>query len=254
MTSDFDYKKYSLENLEKWVEDALNSAEASPQEIYDCIRKVVEENYYCYKNQTSRCYELLALLNGNGKGHIPAYDEYLEKKENLVCDKEDPSPECKKSWSSFWEEIYYPEEYKGSSVSSVQYTDAELNAMCDKAVSDEEKNKCREYNLREAEYYNKRAELDAKQDKAKKWVIPVEADGLSGEYYVQFPDDLLEAANIKEGDAVEWIDQGDGSYMLKKVNKYPSWVDGNQLSKTKTYDEMIAEGWSMTDDGFWIKE
>ena len=33
--TDFDYKKYSLENLEKWIEDALSSAEASPQEIYD---------------------------------------------------------------------------------------------------------------------------------------------------------------------------------------------------------------------------
>lgn len=215
----FDYKKYSLEKLETWVEDAINSAEASPQEIYDCIRKVVEENYYSYKNQTSRCYELLALLNGNGKGHIPAYDKYVDKKENLESDKDSSSEECKKSWTSFWEEHYYPEEYKGSTVSSVQYTDAELNAMCDKAASDEEKNKCREYNLREAEYYNKRAELDAKQDKAKKWVIPVEADGLSGEYYVQFPDDLLEAANIKEGDAVEWIDQGDGSYFLRKVEK-----------------------------------
>ena len=43
--TDFDYKKYSLENLEKWMEDALSSAEASPQEIYDTIRKVVEENY-----------------------------------------------------------------------------------------------------------------------------------------------------------------------------------------------------------------
>jgi hypothetical protein len=39
-----------------------------------------------------------------------------------------------------------------------------MNAMCDKAASDDEKNKCREYNLREAEYYNKRAELDAEQN------------------------------------------------------------------------------------------
>jgi len=244
---DFDYKKYSLENLEKWVEDALNSAEASPQEIYDCIRKVVEDNYYCYKNQTSRCYELLALLNGNGKGHIPAYDEYVEKKENFVCDKDDKSSKCQKAWNDFWEENYYPEEHQ-------QYTEEELNAMCDKAASDQEKQKCREYNLREAEYYDKRAQLDAKKDKVVKWQLPVEADGASGEYYVQFPDDLMEAANLKEGDQVEWIDQGNGSYFLKKVNNYPSWVKGNKLAKTKTYDEMIADGWTMTDDGFWIRE
>jgi len=54
--NDFDYKKYSLKNLEKWIEDAINSSEASPQEIYDVIKKVVEENYYCYKNHTERCW------------------------------------------------------------------------------------------------------------------------------------------------------------------------------------------------------
>jgi bifunctional DNA-binding transcriptional regulator/antitoxin component of YhaV-PrlF toxin-antitoxin module len=29
---------------------------------------------------------------------------------------------------------------------------------------------------------------------------------------------LLEAANLKEGDTVEWVDKGDGSYILRKVN------------------------------------
>jgi bifunctional DNA-binding transcriptional regulator/antitoxin component of YhaV-PrlF toxin-antitoxin module len=225
---DSDYKKYSLEKLETWVEDALNSAEASPQEIYDCIRKVVEDNYYCYKNQTSRCYELLALLNGNGKGHIQAYDEYVEKKENLVSDKEDPSPERKKSWNDFWEEYYYPEEVKDDGMHIWGHSDLEYGIA------------------------------NQKKDKVKKWVLPVEetkiAETDETEYFVSFPDDLLEAADLKEGDQIEWIDQADGSYMLKKVNKYPSWVTGNELSKTKTYDEMIAEGYTMTGDGFWIKE
>ena len=38
------------------------------------------------------------------------------------------------------------------------------------------------------------------------------------EYFITFPDDLLEAANLKENDLVEWVDQGDGSYLLRKVN------------------------------------
>jgi hypothetical protein len=50
-----------------------------------------------------------------------------------------------------------------SYMEALKYTDDELDAMCDKAASDEEKRKCQEYNLREAEYYNKRAELDATQ-------------------------------------------------------------------------------------------
>jgi hypothetical protein len=158
MTSDFDYKKYSLEQLENWIHDALSSAEASPQEIYDVIKGVVEEQYYYFKVNTERCYELLALLNGNGKGHIEAYDKY-------VCDKDDTSPECKNAWNNFWEDTGVVE------------------------------------------------------DKVKKWVLPVESDGPSGEYFVTFPEDLLKATNLNEGDQVDWVDQGDGSYLLRKVSK-----------------------------------
>ena len=267
---DFDYKKYSLENLEKWMSDALLSSEATPQEIYDVIRKVVEEEYYYFKHHTGRCYELLALLNGNGNSIIEgvkAHRELSDKEDKITsCNKDDLSPECQKSWTSFWEEHYYPEEHKKPKVEDVMppwghsdmealgYTEEELNAMCEKAALDQKKDECREYNLREAEYYDKRAKLDVEQTNKKNWVIPIEVDGASGEYYIQFPDDLMEAANIKENDMVEWVDRGDGSYMLKKVNNSPSWVEGNKLTKTKTYDEMIADGWSMTADGFWIKE
>jgi hypothetical protein len=129
-----------------------------------------------------------------------AWDETVTK----LKQEEDSSPECKGAWTSFWEENYYPEEYKGSTVSSV------------------------------------------KQDKVKRWVLPVEEveNGDTGEqeYFITFPDDLLEAANLKEGDSVEYLDRGDGSYLLKKIE--------NQM----TYDEMIAAGWTMTADGFWIKE
>ena len=145
-------------------------------------------------------------------------------KEPLTCDKDDPSPECKGAWNDFWEE---PQ----------QYTEEELNAMCDKAASDEDKEKCREYNLREAEYYDKRAQLDAEVEairKAggyewtpevpkKKWILPVEeskdADTDQTEYFVSFPDDLLEAAKLKEGDEIEWVDQGNGCYMICNITK-----------------------------------
>jgi len=96
---DFDYKKHSLEKLETWVRDALVSAEVSPQEIYDTIKGVVNEEYHYFKHHTGRCYDLLALLNGNGKGHIQAYDDFVESKTKLECDKVDPSPECQKAWT-----------------------------------------------------------------------------------------------------------------------------------------------------------
>ena len=190
MTSDFNYKKYSLENLENWMYDAMSSAEASPQEIYDVIKGVVEENYYTYKHQASQAYELLALLNGNGKGHIEAYDAVMREKE-------------------YYETSMPPSGH--SDMEALRYTDKEMDAMCDAAEA---------------------------KDKVVKWVLPVEY--IDDECFVSFPEDLLEAANLKEGDHTEWIDQGDGSYLLKKV--------------PKTYTEMVEAGHTMTADGFWIKE
>ena len=35
-----------------------------------------------------------------------------------------------------------------------------------------------------------------KEDKVVKWRLPVEKDDLNGEYFITFPDDLLEAANL----------------------------------------------------------
>lgn len=179
--TDFDYKKYSLENLENWMHDAMSSGEATPQEIYDVIVGVVKENYYTYKQKTSEAYELLSLLNSGVDNK--KYDDYLNKV--LSCDKDDPSPECKGAWNDFWQEQYYPEESK-------------LHVTED-------------------------GDLYPVKDKVVKWQLPVEeckdADTDEIEYFISFPDDLLEAANLKEGDTVEWIDRKDGSFELRKVTK-----------------------------------
>ena len=65
--------------------------------------------------------------------------------------------------------------------------------------------------IKEREYY----EPTQVQDKVIKWQLPVEQ--IHEEYYITFPDDLLEAVNLKCGDEVEWIDKGDGSFLLRKV-------------------------------------
>ena len=66
-------------------------------------------------------------------------------------------------------------------------------------------------------------EEEPKQDKVVKWRLPVEevkdCDTDETEYFITFPDDLLEAANLKPGDDVEWVDRGDGSFLLQKVTK-----------------------------------
>ena len=177
--SSMDYKKYSLEQLENWMYDAMSCGDATPQEIYDVIIEVVKDNYYTYKKQASQAYELLSLLNGNGKGNIKEFDDCVDK--ILSCDKDDPSPECKKSWTKFWEETPYP-----------LYVSEDGDVWAPDYVT--------------------------KEDKVKRWVLPTQVDGLTGDVIVNLPDDLLEGAGLKEGDVIEWIDRKDGSFEMRKVN------------------------------------
>lgn len=148
LSSDFSYKKYSLEHLEEWVHDAINCEDLTPQDIYNTITNAVDENIEYHKRLLTKNIEVLSLLKGNRSVDFGTGD---------------------KDWANFWHE--YP--------SNNQYTEEEMDAMCDVA---EDREKCREYNLREAEYYDKRAKLDAE------------------------------------------------------------------------YNRMIEEGYTLTDDGFWIKE
>jgi len=142
LSSDFSYKKYSLEQLDNWVNDALNYEDLTPEEIYDTIVKCVDESVEYHKKYLTKSTELLSLLKGQ---------------QNL---SENVKEATNYDWVDFWEENYYPEEYKYS-------TEEELDAMCASAAEQEEKDKCREYNLREAEYYNQRAKLDADYKKSK---------------------------------------------------------------------------------------
>lgn len=269
---DFDYKKYSLENLENWIEDAINSSDASPQEIFDVIKNVVTDNYYCYKNHTARCYELLALLNGKGNNvgdliENPIFDTGNPwdnmssfsshgnlQTSSLICDKDDKSPECQKSWNDFCEENHYPEEHQKhneevkddgmrpwghsdleyfianptltedriSNFPGEQYTEEELDAMCEKAALDDQKR----HLIREtSETVTSGASVSPKKDKVVRWQLPVEVDGLTGDCYVNLPDNLLEAASLKEGDTISWSDCGDGSFRITKVTKHIKMED-----------------------------
>lgn len=95
--------------------------------------------------------------------------------------------------NSSWESFYYPEEYSNS----IHYTDEELEGMCNYAKQQE-------------------------NDKVVRWQLPVQKieNGDTGEteYFIEFPGDLLESANLKEGDNVEWVDNSNGTFTLKKVN------------------------------------
>ena len=193
-----DYKKYSLEQLENWMHDAMSCGDATPQEIYDVIIEVVKDNYYTYKKQASEAYELLSLLNGNGDWTV---EEVLKEKEYyepsmppwghsdleyLVSQNTNKDTELvEKSGGYDWTPIGPKDGYP-----------VYMNQNGDVCVPD----------------------YVTKEDKVKRWVLPTQVDGLTGDVIVNLPDDLLERAGLNEGDVIEWIDRKDGSFEMRKVN------------------------------------
>lgn len=76
-------------------------------------------------------------------------------------------------------------------VQNQHYTDDELSAMCDAAEG-------------------------TTLTENKTWVVPIEEDHL-GEYYITFPNELIEKVNWVENDTLEWVDNKDGTFSIKKV-------------------------------------
>lgn len=48
------------------------------------------------------------------------------------------------------------------------------------------------------------------------WTIEVKEDPETGDQILEFPDDLMETAGWLPGDVIEWIDNKDGSWTLRK--------------------------------------
>jgi len=145
MTDD-DYTKYSLENLSKWFQDAISSAEATPEEIYDTLKEVVKEEYSYYLDKLSRISvlshrfgvssadlikpksieEIQQATDNNSNGSWTREDvlrqrDYYESNNSIIdftnlgasdtitftsCDSTNTSPECSQHWSSFWNDQY----------------------------------------------------------------------------------------------------------------------------------------------------
>ena len=211
MTQDYSKTWEALNSLQ-----SVSSKICSAREILDSAIEALESGNR-QKTET-----LLYAVDEFLQYYLEDFDRKFETAWNETVVKLKEEDPCMPSWghSDLEYVIANPTltEDRISNFPGEQYTEEELNAMCDAA----EKNK------------------------VKRWVLPVEEveNGDTGEqeYFITFPDDLLEAANLKEGDSVEYLDRGDGSYLLKKIEK--------QMN----YNEAVAAGWTMTADGFWIKE
>jgi hypothetical protein len=78
-----------------------------------------------------------------------------------------------------------------NTIKFTNYTDDELNSMCDAAEKKENK----------------------------KYTVPVEIDEVSGEHFLIFPDELIEQVQWQENDELEWIDMKNGVFEIRKVEK-----------------------------------
>ena len=187
--------------------EMVTSKISSAREILDSAIDKLEEHQY------DKAGTLLYAADEFLQYYLQEFDTKFKDawKETVSKVKQQEIDDCMPPWGhSDMEALRYIPQH---------YTDKEMDAMCDNA---------------------------AKQDKVVKWKLPVEVenDYITGEkeYFITFPDDLLEAANLKRGDDVEWVDRNDGSFLLRKT------------TQPKTYTEMVAAGYTMTADGFWIKE
>ena len=131
LSSDFSYKKYSLEQLDNWVNDALNCEDLTPQDIYDTVVKCVDESVEYHKKYLTKSIDLLSLL----KGHRPVDFDYTATGEKFPTTTEATD----KDWVDFWEETFTPQE---------NYN----------------KEQVREFEAKERDYERKRAELDAEYE------------------------------------------------------------------------------------------
>ena len=60
----FNYTNYSLEHLQEWVHDAINT-DATPEQIVDAIIKALQENVNYHTEQLNKNAHAIALLKNS---------------------------------------------------------------------------------------------------------------------------------------------------------------------------------------------
>ncbi len=55
-----------------------------------------------------------------------------------------------------------------------------------------------------------------------KLTLEVQQDPETGEHYLQFPDELIQQVGWQIGDELAWIDNGNGTWTIKKTSHSPN--------------------------------
>ena len=180
--------------------ESVTSKISSAREILDSAIDKLQEHQY------DKAETLLYAADEFLQYYLEDFDRKFKDawKETVTKVKQQEIDDCMPTWGH-------------SAMEALRYTDKEMDAMCDKATSSEKHS--------ESYYDYTRNDYTRPNpfDKVVKWQLPVEVgnDCITGEqeYFITFPDDLLEAANLKPGDDVEWVDRGDGSFLLRKTTQ-----------------------------------
>ena len=90
---------------------------------------------------------------------------------------------------------------------NLQYTDEEVDAMCVAAEEEEE--------LISKGYFKE----NGSWKKPKTWIVEVSMDGLTGDAFLPIPDEVMDLVEWNLYDELEWIDNKDGSWIIRKVTK-----------------------------------
>jgi hypothetical protein len=125
-------------------------------------------------------------------------------------------------------ESYY--DYDRNKPISSQYTDEELDGMCDAAEFESDMDTLSKFMDKKKIYespdkgdtiYEREAgEIDRK-NLVRSWHIDVEdaynKDGETIFSYIQFPDNLIEHMGVQEGSKISWTVNPDGTVIIKKI-------------------------------------
>jgi hypothetical protein len=56
-------------------------------------------------------------------------------------------------------------------------------------------------------------------DKKKTWTVIIEEDAETGDVILPFPQDMLDEVGWQPGDNLKWVDRGDGTWEIRKVEE-----------------------------------
>ena len=172
--------------------DVVTSKICSAREILDCAIDRLQEHQY------DKVEQLMYAVDEFLQYYLAEFDEKFKLAWQETVVKQKKEEDDAQDAVNREKEYYEP----------TQYTDEELDAMCDAAEGDK---------LITHSEWHKREWEKSKIKESKSWILPVEEDG--DDCVVTFPDELMAKTGWREGDVLEWIDNGDGSYILKKVTE-----------------------------------